>query len=173
MDAIPQDPLNSLVRWIEYAYGGRPDCVTAQYATLLGRVSNTNWTELTPQAARDRVRDYLECTQLGGLRVTSDFEMDLFPSDLITSDYRFQYCRDLLGEQYNAEALPEAVEQLNLRYGGQDQVITHVVFSNAGLDPLIHHSIADYDFEASAVVYIESECFFWFVTIPCFCTFMV
>lgn len=158
MNAIPEDPLNSLVRWIQYAYGGRPECVTVKYETLVGFVSETNWTRLTAQAAKDRVTNYLECTQLGGLRVTSDFELDLFPSDLITPEYRFQFCRDQFGPQYNSSSLAAAVEQLNLRYGGQDQVITHVVFTNAGLDPLIHHGVANHDLAESAVFFLQSEC---------------
>lgn len=157
MNAIQLDPLNSLVRWIEYAYGGRPDCVNANYESIIGVVSKTNWTEFTGAAAYVRAGNYIYCTQLGGLPTTSDFALDIFPADLITEEYQFQYCRDVYGEQYNSSNLAGAIDLLNLSYGGQDQLITHVVFSNAGLDPWIHHGIAEYDLYESQVVYLRCK----------------
>lgn len=161
MNAIPADPLNSLVRFIEYAYGGRPECVTVNYDAIIESVSQTNWTTLTPSGAVYRAIEYIYCTQLGGLKVTSDYVLDIFPNNLITAEYQYQFCADIFGEQYNATLLEGAVELLNLNLGGQDQVISNVVFSNAGLDPYIHHGIADYDVEDSAVVFLRCKCDLW------------
>lgn len=156
-NAYPDDSLASLIRWIEYAYGGRPECVTVKYDTILGYIQQTNWTEMVGNAAATRAADYLSCTQLGGRKVSSDFVLDLFPSEAITEEYQDQMCRDVFGEQYSTENLASAVEQLNLSYGGQNQIISHVVFSNAGLDPNQHHGINDYDAVESAVVFLRCE----------------
>lgn len=158
LNAIPADPLNSLVRWIEYAYGGRPECVTGKYETIIESVSQTNWTTLTRGGAIARAVEYIYCTQIGGLKVSSNFALDIFPGDLITEEYQYQLCADIFGEQYNATLLEGAVELMNLSFGGQDQIISNVVFSNAGLDPFIHHGIAEYHVEESAVVFLRCKC---------------
>lgn len=102
----------------------------------------------------ERLLTYLRCTQVGGLKVTSDFALGVFPEERITEDYQVQFCQDVLGDQYNHQALHRAVAELNFIYGGQDQIITHVVFSNAGLNPLLHFGIAEYDQIYSEVVFL-------------------
>lgn len=159
MNAYPYDPLNSLIRWIEYVYGGRSDCTSLKYSTLLAGLQRTNWTELTGTTGVARAADYLVCTQLGGLRVSADNTLEVFPADLITEEYQYQFCRDVFGEEYDADLLAGAVDLLNFSYGGQDQRITNVVFSNAGLDPLITHGIADFDAINSEVVFLRCKCY--------------
>lgn len=160
MDAIPEDPFNSLVRWVQYAYGrgtGNTDCINANYDTIIGALTTTEWANLTQRASVTRSTSYLACTQLGGLKVTSDFELDIFPANLITEEYQYRFCEDVFGAQYNRSALAGAVEAVNTNYGGQDQVISHVIFSNAALDPLLHHGIAQYEQYESAVVFVQRK----------------
>lgn len=157
LNAYPDDPLASLIRWIEYAYGGRPECVTVKYDTVLSYIQQTNWTEFVGRAGATRAADYLACTQLGGRKVSSDLTVDIFPANAITEQFQDQFCRDVFGEQYSTENLARAVELLNLSYGGRDQRITHVVFSNAGLDPNNHHGIRDFDALESDVVFLQCE----------------
>lgn len=159
MNAIPADPLNSLTRWVDYTYGGQSNCTVNKYADIVAAVSQTNWTELSDtntQAVRSL--EYIYCTQMGGLKVSTDFALGVFPGQRITAEQQYQFCADVLGEQYNGTLLDSAVELMNLSYGGQDQVISHVVFSNAGLDPYIHHGIAEYDVHESAVVFLRCKC---------------
>lgn len=68
------------------------------------------------------------------------------------------YVLSLIIFSYRSEALQSAVDQLNFNFGGQDQVITRVIFSNAGLDPFIHHGIAEYDTWESGVVFLNCKC---------------
>lgn len=158
MEAIQNDPFNSLLRWINYAYGAGVDgCINANYETVVAALRNTAWDETPQNVDLSRATVYLMCTQVGGLKTTSDFALDLFPAELITDEYQFRFCEDILGESYDRHALAGAVEALNLMHGGQDQKISHVVFSNAGLNPLIHHGIADYDQFESAVVFLASK----------------
>lgn len=107
----------------------------------------------------ERLITYLRCTQIGGLRVDSDFVFDLFPDGYITEEYQFQFCEDVLGESYSRSGLERAVEELNFVYGGQDQIVTHVMFSNAGLNPLLHFGIAEYDQVYSDVVFLNCKYF--------------
>lgn len=157
MAAIPEDPLNSLLRWIDYVYG-QPECLNLNYENVVAAVGQTSWSNLTAVAAWSRLNDFIECTQIGGLRVTSDFAKDIFPANLITTEFQYQYCSDILGEQYNATLLAESVDSLNLSYGGQDQMSPRIVFTTAGLDPNIHHSVLEYDPAESVVVFLPREC---------------
>lgn len=50
-----------------------------------------------------------------------------------------------------------AVENLNLIYGGQEQVISHVVYTNAGLDPWIGHGVSEYGLVESTAIYLQCE----------------
>lgn len=156
MSAHYQDPFSSLLRWIEYAYGaGLTGCV-ATYDVIINNLNQTSWDVLDESDEINRAQFYLQCTQVGGLRVTTDFELSFFPFGMLTEEFQYQFCEDVFGEQYNRHALEGAVASLNSLFGGQDQVITNVAFSNAGLDPLLHHGIADYDVFESVVVFLES-----------------
>lgn len=105
----------------------------------------------------ERLLTYLQCTQTGGLRVDSDFVFDLFPDGYITEEYQFRFCEDVLGPSYQRAALTRAVEELNFVYGGQDQIVSHVIFSNAALNPLLHFGIAEYDQIYSGVVFLNCK----------------
>lgn len=59
--------------------------------------------------------------------------------------------------RYNRTALQSAVENLNLIYGGQEQVISHVIYTNAGLDPWIGHGVSEYGLIESAAIYLQCE----------------
>lgn len=59
--------------------------------------------------------------------------------------------------RYNRTALQSAVENLNLIYGGQEQVISHVVYTNAGLDPWIGHGVSEYGLIESTAIYLQCE----------------
>lgn len=156
INAYPNDPFNSLLRWVDFAYGaGRPECV-ATYDTIIDTLSKTSWSDYTYPIGINRAQAYLQCTQLGGLKITTDFVFAVLPLGLITEEYQYRFCEDVFGEGYDRHALAGAVESLNLHNGGQDQVITNVAFSNAALDPQIHHGIADYDQSESVVVFLES-----------------
>lgn len=43
MNFFEADTLNSLIRWIEYVYGGSPDCVNINYADTISDLQVTNW----------------------------------------------------------------------------------------------------------------------------------
>ncbi|KAJ6623772.1 hypothetical protein Bhyg_17230, partial [Pseudolycoriella hygida] len=57
--------------------------------------------------------------------------------------------------RYNRSALQSAVENLNLIYGGQEQVISHVIYTNAGLDPWIGHGVSEYGLIESEAIYLQ------------------
>lgn len=59
--------------------------------------------------------------------------------------------------RYNRTALQSAVDNLNLIYGGQEQVISHVVYTNAGLDPWIGHGVSEYGLIESTAIYLQCE----------------
>ena len=103
-----------------------------------------------------RLGFYLQCTQIGSFQTTASIAMEIFPDRLTTAVYQ-QLCEDIFGESYNFGALSAAVEELNIKFGGQTQVITHVVFSNADLDPWINHGIAEYDEHESGVVSLRCK----------------
>lgn len=107
----------------------------------------------------DRLNAYMRCTQIGGLKVASSYVFNIFPEG-ITEEYQYKFCEDILGESYSRAALTRAVEELNFVYGGQDQIVTHVIFSNAALNPLIHFGIAEYDRIYSDVVFLSCK-FSW------------
>lgn len=159
MSAFSADPFNSLLRWIDYAYGGgRSECV-ATYENIIDSINKTSWEDLTDVTGFNRAQAYLQCTQLGGLKITTEFDLALFPLGLITEEYQYRFCEDVFGEAYDRHALPGAVVALNFNFGGQDQIITNVAFSNAGLDPLIHHGIANYEQYESVVVFLDRKLF--------------
>lgn len=112
---------------------------------------------MSPQKRVERLLTYLRCTQTGGLKVDSSFVFDIFPDGYITEEYQFRFCEDVLGENYQRTGLERAIEELNFVYGGQDQIITHVIFSNAGLNPLLHFGIAEYDQVYSDVVFLTCK----------------
>lgn len=43
MHAYEADTLNSLIRWVEYAYGGSPDCVNINYAATIAALQETSF----------------------------------------------------------------------------------------------------------------------------------
>lgn len=43
MHAYEADTLNSLIRWIEYVYGGSPDCVNINYADTIAAMQETTF----------------------------------------------------------------------------------------------------------------------------------
>ncbi len=63
----------------------------------------------------------------------------------------------ILSKRYNRTALQSAVELLNLIYGGQEQVISHVVYTNAGLDPWIGHGVSEYGSVESTAIYLQCK----------------
>lgn len=65
---------------------------------------------------------------------------------------------------YDRNALQPAVEDLNRNFGGQEQVIPFVIFTNAGLDPWIGHGVSDYNVEDGAVIFIYCEYRFFLLT---------
>lgn len=67
----------------------------------------------------------------------------------------FQF--NFLQLSYNREGLPQAVQHLNTNFGGQEQVVPFVIFTNAGLDPWIGHGVSEYDQEDGAVIFIYCE----------------
>lgn len=58
---------------------------------------------------------------------------------------------------YNRDGLEQAVENLNNNFGGQEQVVSFVLFTNAGLDPWIGHGVSEYHLEDGAVIFIYCE----------------
>jgi len=152
MTYYPADNLNSLIRWAVFVYGYDFDeCINTNYTQLIGRLANTDWeTSVYP---RLRSYAYLRCTQIAAFRITSDYEMTAFPS-LLDAEYHFNFCEDIFGESYNRDGLAQAVENLNINFGGQEQVISRVIFTNAGLDPWIGHGVSEYHLEEGAVVFI-------------------
>jgi len=149
MNYYPGDTLNSLIRWVSYIYDG-PECYNIDYEDYIDHLTQTNW---DAQYARRRTVAYLRCTQIGAFRIASEFEWTAFPQ-VLTDEYHYKFCEDILGEQYNRTALQNAVENLNLQYGGQEQVVSHVVYTNAGLDPWIGHGVSEYGEVESTAIYI-------------------
>lgn len=152
MEYYNEDNLNSLIRWAVYAYGyDFEDCITVDYEEVVERLANTNWETQVYQ--RLRSYSYLRCTQIAAFRITSDYEMTAFPS-LLDAEYHFKFCEDIYGENYNRDALQQAVTNLNTNFGGQEQVVSSVLFTNAGLDPWIGHGVSEYHLEEGAVIFI-------------------
>jgi len=152
MDYYGGDTLNSLIRWAIYAYGYDSDeCIDTNYPHVIERLAETNWE--TSAVPRLRMYAYLRCTQIAAFRITSDYEMSAFPS-LLDAEYHFNFCEDIFGENYNRDALEPAVQNLNVQFGGQEQVISRVLFTNAGLDPWIGHGVSEYHLEEGAVIFI-------------------
>jgi serine protease 16 len=152
MNFYPGDTLNSMIRWAVYAYGFEfDDCIDTNYPQLIERLAETDW-EDHPEP-RLRAYAYLRCTQIAAFRITSDYEMTAFPS-LLDAEYHFNFCEDIFGENYNRHALQPAVERLNNNFGGQEQVIPFVIFTNAGLDPWIGHGVSEYDVDDGFVVFL-------------------
>lgn len=59
---------------------------------------------------------------------------------------------------YDRDALEQAVENLNTNFGGQEQVVPNVLFTNAGLDPWLGHGVSEYHLEEGAVIFIYCKC---------------
>lgn len=59
---------------------------------------------------------------------------------------------------YNRSALLPAVQNLNTQFGGQEQVVPFVLFTNAGLDPWIGHGVSEYDQEDGGVIFLYCKC---------------
>jgi len=152
MDYYDADPLNSMIRWAVYAYGfDFQDCINTNYPDLVDLLAVTDWEEST--FPRLRAYSYLRCTQIAAFRITSEYEQTAFPS-LLTEDYHYQFCEDIFGESYNRSSLLPAVHNLNIQFGGQEQVVPFVLFTNAGLDPWIGHGVSEYDQEEGGVIFL-------------------
>jgi len=152
MEYYNEDNLNSLIRWAVYAYGYEfDDCLNTNYTQLTDRLAETDWE--ASAYPRLRAYAYLRCTQIAAFRITSDYEMTAFPS-LLNEEYHFNFCEDIFGETYNRDALEQAVQNLNNNFGGQEQVVSRVLFTNAGLDPWIGHGVSEYHLEEGAVIFI-------------------
>jgi len=153
MQYYPADNLNNLIRWALHVYGYEFDeCVDTDYDRLITRLSETDWeTSVYP---RLRAYGYLRCTQIAAFRITSDYEMTAFPS-LLDEEYHYKFCEDVFGESYDRAALPQAVQNLNTVFGGQEQVVPFVLFTNAGLDPWLGHGVSEYHLEDGAVIFIN------------------
>jgi len=152
MNYYSEDTLNSLIRWAVYVYGFEfDDCINTNYPQLVGELAETDWAENS--YPRLRIYSYLRCTQIAAFRITSDYEMSAFPS-LLDAEYHFNFCEDIFGENYDRDALESAVANLNIQFGGQEQVISRVLFTNAGLDPWIGHGVSEYHLEEGAVIFI-------------------
>jgi len=146
------DPLNSLIRWAIYAYGyDFQDCINSDYNELAALLAETDWE--ASAYPRLRAYSYLRCTQIAAFRITSDYEMTAFPS-LLTAEYHYQFCEDIFGPSYNRSALQPAVEHLNIQFGGQEQVVPYVIFTNAGLDPWVGHGVSEYDTHEGEVIFL-------------------
>lgn len=133
---------------------------TLNVSDILPFLPRTFANNISFQKHIERLLTYLRCTQTGGLKVDSDFVFDIFPNGYITEEYQFRFCEDVLGENYRRSGLQRAIEELNFVYGGQDQIVTHVIFSNAALNPLLHFGIAEYDQVYSDVVFLSRKLFF-------------
>ncbi|KAG4071866.1 hypothetical protein HA402_006027 [Bradysia odoriphaga] len=150
MSYYNEDTLNSLIRWVLYVYDG-PECYNIDYEEYIEELTQTNW---DARFASRRALAYLRCTQIGAFRIPSDYEFTAFPQ-LLTDEYHYKFCEDILGEQYNRTSLQSAVDNLNLIYGGQEQVISHVIYTNAGLDPWISHGVSEYGLVESTAIFIQ------------------
>jgi len=149
MEFYPADTLNSLIRWAVYIYSyDNVECINAHYPTIVDRLAETNW-DVTPYA-RARAFFYLRCTQIAAFRITSDYDNTAFPA-LLDEEYHYQFCEDIFGPGYNRDALLPAVEHLNTQFGGQEQVVPNVIFTNAGLDPWIGHGVSEYSQEGGVI----------------------
>jgi pimeloyl-ACP methyl ester carboxylesterase len=152
MDYYPGDTLNSLIRWGIYAYSyDLVDCIDTNYPQLIQRVSQTAW-EGHPEP-RLRAYAYLRCSQIAAFRTTSEYYGSAFPS-LLDAEYHFNFCEDIFGPNYNRHALEPATRRLNTQFGGQEQVVPFVIFTNAGLDPWVGHGVSEYDAEHGAVIFL-------------------
>jgi len=152
VDFYPNDPLNSLIRWAIYAYSyDDVECLNISYPYLIGQLGVTNWTETNYPDTRSKF--YLRCTQIAAFRIASDYYYSAFPQ-LLDTDYHYRFCEDIFGEQYNRDLLEPAVRNLNINFGGQEQVVSHVLFTNAGLDPWIGHGVSEYDQEEGGIIFL-------------------
>lgn len=98
MSYYNNDNLNSLIRWVLYIYNG-PECYNIDYEEYIEELTQTNW---DATYARRRSIAYLRCTQIGAFRIASDYESTAFPQ-LLTDEYHYKFCEDILGEQWVTE----------------------------------------------------------------------
>ncbi|KAG4071886.1 hypothetical protein HA402_006047 [Bradysia odoriphaga] len=153
MTYYPEDNLNNLIRWALHVYGYEfEECIDTDYDRLITRLAETDWEESA--YPRLRAYAYLRCTQIAAFRITSDYELTAFPS-LLDAEYHYRFCEDIFGESYNRDGLEQAVENLNTVFGGQEQVVPFVIFTNAGLDPWLGHGVSEYHLEDGAVIFIN------------------
>lgn len=62
MNAYPDSPFNSLVRWIDAAYGaGVIECVPT-YETIVDALNKTSWDDLASPIYITRAQAYLQCS---------------------------------------------------------------------------------------------------------------
>lgn len=62
MNAFEADTLNSLIRWVEYAYGaGVQDCVHIEYDLTVQALQNEDWANQTSITARQRKNEKKKC----------------------------------------------------------------------------------------------------------------
>lgn len=94
MNYYSTDSLNSLIRWVLYIYNG-PECYNIDYEEYTEELAKTNWD--APYARRRSVA-YLRCTQIGAFRISPDNEFNAFPQ-LLTDEYHYKFCEDILGDQ--------------------------------------------------------------------------
>lgn len=46
MSAVPNDPFNSYVRWVEFMFGSNDDCFDFNYENNMEILSNTTWNQI-------------------------------------------------------------------------------------------------------------------------------
>lgn len=95
---------------------------------------------------------YLQCVQLGQLRVTQPF--GVFGHN-ITTAYRRRVCEEAFGEAYNFDQLAVNVERFRTHYGGRRPQVTRVLFTNGALDTELASGITSYSASQSYALTIQ------------------
>lgn len=96
MTVIPADPMRSLSRWIRFVYNvDIGSCSNYDYAGFIQWASDTDWNNPgTSTGIRQML--YLQCTQIGQLKVTTSTGMF---GRRVTEEYRQRTCQDSFGEE--------------------------------------------------------------------------
>lgn len=75
----------------------------------------------------------------------------IFPN-VIDEEYLYGLCSDVFGERYRVPKLVESTRALSIQFGGRNQKITEVIYTNGMLDSWIDHAIVDDNFHGAKVV---------------------
>lgn len=123
-----------------------PDCMEFNYAEAMEFFKIEDWT-----LNWMRQWQYQICTQLGWFHSsTSKFQPfgSLFPVDV-----QYQMCEDLFG--ITRDAVDEAVQRTNDKYGGYNPNVENVFFTHGEVDPWRIMGIQQTQSELSPVVVIS------------------